>query len=59
MSKRRNLGFWLFIVSNVLWTAWGLYAHAYALVLLQAGLVAMNVRGMRKTDDQAAQQSAA
>jgi len=28
-------------------------------VLLQAGLVAMNVRGMRKTDDQASQQSAA
>ena len=58
-SKRRNLGFWLFLVSNILWAAWGLYAHAYALVVLQAGLVAMNVRGMRKTDEQASQQSAA
>ena len=52
--KRRNLGFWLFIASNALWTAWGLHAHAYALVVLQAGLVVLNVRGMRKTDDQAA-----
>jgi hypothetical protein len=53
-SKRRNLGFWLFIASNILWAAWGFYARAYALVLLQAGLVALNVRGMRKTDDDAA-----
>ena len=53
-SKRRNLGFWLFMASNVLWVAWGVYAHAYALVLLQAGLAALNVRGMRKTETQAA-----
>jgi hypothetical protein len=30
--------------------------RAYALVLLQAGLLALNVRGMRKTDAQAASQ---
>jgi hypothetical protein len=53
-SKRRNLAFWLFIASNVVWAAWGIYAHAYALVLLQAGLAALNVRGMHKTDQQAA-----
>jgi hypothetical protein len=52
-SKRRNLGFWLFTASNVVWAAWGLYAHAYALVVLQVGLLALNVRGMRKTETQA------
>ena len=51
-SKRRNLGFWLFTGSDVLWAAWGLYAHAYALVVLQVGLLALNVRGMRKTEAQ-------
>jgi hypothetical protein len=58
-SKRRNLAFWLFMASNVLWGAWGLYAHAYALVVLQVGLAALNVRGMRKTEAQASQRSAA
>ena len=58
-SKRRNLGFWLFLASNALWAAWGLHAHAYALVALQVGLVAMNVRGMRKTETQSSSQEAA
>ena len=50
-AERRNVGFWLFIASNVLWAAWGLYAQAGALVVLQVGLAALNVRGMRKTDE--------
>jgi hypothetical protein len=45
---RRKLGFWLFLVSNVLWVTWGLSAHAYALVLLQACLALINIRGERK-----------
>jgi hypothetical protein len=49
-ADKRNIGFWLFIASNVLWAAWGVYAHAYALVILQLGLFAMNVRGAHKTD---------
>ena len=52
--KRRNRGFWLFLLSNVAWIAWGIGAHAYALVVLQLGLIALNLRGMRKTDDAAA-----
>ena len=47
---KRNVGFWLFIASNVLWAVWGVYAHAYALVVLQIGLCAMNVRGAHKSD---------
>jgi len=45
---RRNLGFWVFLLSNGLWIAWGLQAEAYALILLQLGLAAMNLRGVRR-----------
>ena len=29
--RRRKVGFWVFLASNLLWIAWGLYAQAYAL----------------------------
>ncbi|MBA1213323.1 MULTISPECIES: hypothetical protein [Pseudomonas] len=45
---RRNLGFWVFLLSNALWIAWGLQAEAYALIVLQLGLAAMNLRGVRR-----------
>lgn len=45
---RRNLGFWVFLLSNALWIAWGLQAEAYALIMLQLGLAAMNLRGVRR-----------
>jgi hypothetical protein len=48
---RRNAGFWVFLVSNALWVVWGWHAHAPALVALQLGLAAMNVRGAVKTED--------
>ncbi len=48
--KRRNLGFWLFLASNALWMVWGWSAQAWALVLLQVALAAMNIRGAHKTD---------
>jgi hypothetical protein len=47
---RRNLGFWVFLASNLLWVAWGLYAGAWALIVLQVALAAMNIRGVRKTE---------
>lgn len=43
--SRRLWGFRLFIVSNGLWIAWGLFSHAYALVVLQVGLFLINWRG--------------
>ena len=49
-KKRRNIGFWLFLLSNVLWTTWGINEKAWALVALQVGLAAMNIRGARMTD---------
>ena len=48
--RRREWGFWCFIVSNVLWVAWGWHDHAYALITLQAGLFVLNIRGARKND---------
>jgi len=48
--KRREHGFWWFIASNVLWIAWGWHAHAWALIALQVGLFAMNVRGAKKNE---------
>jgi hypothetical protein len=47
-EPKRNWGFWCFLVSNALWVAWGVYAHAYALVVLQVCLAALNVRGAVK-----------
>lgn len=51
--QRRNWGFWCFGASNVLWVVWGWHDQAYALVALQFGLFALNLRGVRKTDPDA------
>ena len=47
---RRNAGFWLFLLSNALWIVWAVDQRAYALVVLQLALAAMNIRGAAKTD---------
>ena len=47
---KRKIGFWVFLSSNVLWVIWGLYTSAYALILLQFGLAAINIRGARKNE---------
>ena len=49
-KDRRSTGFWLYLVSNALWIAWSLYAHAYALIALQVCLAVMNFRGLGKND---------
>ena len=49
-ERRRNIGFWVFMLSNVLWIAWGVHAHAWALIALQVCLAAMNIRGAKKTE---------
>lgn len=46
--RKRNWGFWCFILSNILWTVWAVPAQAWALIVLQVGLFALNVRGARK-----------
>lgn len=47
-ESRRARGFWVFLFSNVLWVAWGWQSGAWALVVLQVGLAAMNIRGANK-----------
>lgn len=49
-ARRRNVGFWVFLVSNVLWVIWGWSTKAWALIALQVILAAMNVRGLKKTE---------
>jgi hypothetical protein len=45
---KRNWGFWLFLLSNVLWIIWGVGDGAYALIVLQLALAALNIRGTVK-----------
>ena len=47
-KSKRRVGFWLFLASNVLWIAWGWFAAAYALIVLQVALAFLNIRGARK-----------
>ena len=47
---RRNAGFWVFLLSNVLWVVWGIHTSAWALLALQFCLAALNVRGLFKTE---------
>lgn len=48
-ERRRNVGFWIFLLSNVAWTVWGAHTSAYALIALQVCLAALNIRGLSKT----------
>ncbi|HJQ39543.1 MAG TPA: hypothetical protein VKB93_20565 [Thermoanaerobaculia bacterium] len=47
---RRKWGFWLFLVSNVIWIAWGWSAHAWAVIALQFFLAVLNIRGAKKNE---------
>ena len=44
-KRRRQVGFRAFLLSNVLWIAWGWHDGAWALVVLQFALAAMNLQG--------------
>ena len=47
-KQKRGLGFWIFIVSNILWVFWGWHDSAYALIAMQFGLLLLNIRGAFK-----------
>jgi hypothetical protein len=47
---RRKAGFWWFLASNVLWVAWGAVSQAWALIVLQVALAALNIRGVAKNE---------
>ena len=48
--RKRAIGFWIFLASNVLWVAWGVHDRAYALVGLQFFLAGLNARGIWKNE---------
>jgi len=47
-KSRREIGFWFFMLSNVLWIAWGIHTDAFALIALQLFLAVSNCRGLIK-----------
>ena len=49
-ARKRAIGFWCFLASNVLWVVWGFHDHAWALVGLQFCLAALNIRGVLKNE---------
>ena len=34
--RKRTVGFWCFLASNVAWIVWALHADAYALIVLRS-----------------------
>ena len=55
--RRRTIGFWAFLASNVLWVLWGWHDGAYALIALQVALAALNIRGVFKNDPELAEKA--
>jgi hypothetical protein len=49
-ARKRAVGFWCFLASNVLWVVWGFHDGAWALVGLQFCLAALNFRGVYKNE---------
>lgn len=52
-DQKRTWGFGVFLVSNILWALWGFHEKAWAVVILQACLLILNVRGAKKSKDEA------
>ena len=48
--RKRIIGFWVFLASNVLWSVWGWHRAAYAVIVLQVFLAVTNARGVYKND---------
>ena len=49
-KDNRNCGFWLFLLSNLLWFIWSIPNSAWALAALQLALADMNIRGVLKSN---------
>lgn len=49
-ARRRAWGFGLLVLGNLLWALWGWQVGAPALIVLQAGLFALNLHGILKSE---------
>lgn len=56
-KRKREIGFWCFLLSNVLWIVWGWHDEAHALVVLQFALAALNMRGAYKNEPASGRES--
>jgi hypothetical protein len=50
LAYKRAAGFWCFLAGNVLWVVWGIHDRAWALIVLQFCLAALNARGVYKNE---------
>ncbi|WP_426104398.1 hypothetical protein [Massilia sp. TSP1-1-2] len=50
-AEKRIMAFCLLIAGNLMWIAWGWGDEAWALIALNVGLLALNVRGIVKNED--------
>ena len=51
-TSKRHWGFWCFIASNIIWIVWAWSEHTYALIVMQLGLFAINIKGARKNQSE-------
>lgn len=56
-AKKRIVAFVLLIVGNLMWIGWGWGEAAWALIALNVGLMALNVRAIFKNEDEVKQDS--
>jgi hypothetical protein len=56
-KRRRKIGFWCFLLSNVLWVVWGWNDRAYAVVVHQIALAILNIRGAYKNEPESSGKS--
>jgi len=56
-AKKRIVAFVLLIVGNLMWIGWGWGEAAWALIALNVGLMALNVRAIFKNEDELKQDS--
>jgi hypothetical protein len=49
--SKRIIAFVMLIVGNLMWIAWGWGEDARALIALNIGLLALNIRGIIKNED--------
>ncbi len=49
---KRIVAFVLLSIGNLLWIGWGWGEGGYALIALNVGLLALNVRGIMKNEDE-------
>ena len=50
-ARRRLMGFWVLLLSNLLWVVWGFQDDAWALIVLNCCLAVTNVRGILKNEN--------